>query len=144
MKPTTPIQTITGYLGRAAQTALTAPREWSRTEWDPVVDGEVEVHGTTRVREYAKLSLAVHEGSGRNRTTRWVQLRAWNLDEHPDEGRIRTARKGQRVEVEGYWEVHPYTDRETGEAREFRYVVVTSFRCRPGRWFRPGEVSRAA
>jgi len=143
MKTTNPIQTLTGYLGRDAQMALTTEREYSRVEWDPVTDGEVEIHGTTQVREYAKLSLAVHQGSGRSRGTRWVQLRAFDLDHHPDEARIRTARKGQRVEVQGYRQVHRYTD-AAGQEQEFEYFLVTSFRSRPGRRLRAGERSQAA
>ncbi|HSL84608.1 MAG TPA: hypothetical protein VLF66_17680, partial [Thermoanaerobaculia bacterium] len=141
MTTSTPTLTLRGYLGRDVQTCLTTPREYSRVQYDPVTDGEVEVHGATPLKEYAKLSIAVHRGSGRDRRTTWYELRAWNLDEHPDEGRIRTARKGQRVEVQGHWEVHRYTDRATGEEREFRYVVVTGFRCRPGRLLRAGERS---
>jgi hypothetical protein len=144
MKTTNPIQTLTGFLGRDVETALTTQREYSRVEWDPVTDGEVEIHGTTALREYAKLSLAVHQGSGRSRGTRWVQLRAFDLDHHPDEARIRTARRGQRVEVQGYLEVHRYTDRANGEEREFEYFLVTGFRPRPGRRLRAGERSSQA
>lgn len=36
---------------------------------------------------------------GSDRSTTWHQLRVWNLDDHPDEARIRAARKGHRVEV---------------------------------------------
>lgn len=143
MTTTTPTLTLTGYLGRDAEVHVTPEREWQRTAWDRVTDGEITVAGTTAPREWAKLSLAVHEGRGRNRSTRWYQLRAWQLDHHPDEARIRTARKGQRVEVQGYWETHRYTDSE-GSEREFRYVVVTSFRPRPGRLLRPEEVPRVA
>lgn len=132
MKTTTPTLTLTGYLGRDVATELTARRDWSRTFHDPVVDGPVTVEGTSEPREYAKLSMAVHEGYGRNRRTVWYQLRAWNLDQHPDEVKIRTAKKGQRVEVQGYWEAHRYTGSD-GQQREFRYLVVTSFRHRPGR-----------
>lgn len=125
--------TLTGWLGRDVEICLTARREYSRTGWDPITDGEVVFEGTSEARDYAKLSLAVHEGTGAKRTTTWYQLRAWQLDQHPDEGRIRTARKGERVEVQGYWETHTYTDSRTGEPREFRYLVVTSFRRRPGK-----------
>jgi hypothetical protein len=144
MQTSTPTLTLTGFLGRDVETQLTIPRDYSYTVNDPVIDGDVVCEGTTPVREYAKLSLAVHEGAGRDRASRWYQLRVFNLDDHPDEGRIRTARKGQRVEVQGHWEVHRYTDRATGEEREFRYVAVTSFRFRPGRLLRKGERSLAA
>ena len=125
--------TLTGWLGRDVQLALTARSEYSRTAYDPVTDGDVVYEGVSEAREYAKLSLAVHEGYGRDRKTTWYQLRAWHLDHHPDEVRIRTARKGERVEVQGYWETHSYTDSRTGRQEEFRYLVVTSFRKRPGR-----------
>jgi len=139
-----PTQTLTGYLGRNAEVRLTTPRELERTVYDPILDGEVTTAETTPVREFARLSLAVHEGHGRSRQTTWYPLRAWNLDEHPDEGRLRTARKGQRVQVEGYWESHRYTDSRTGEEREFRYLVVTSLRFRPGRLLEPRLAARAA
>ena len=140
----TPTLTLTGFLGRDAEIRSTDRSEWQRTAWDPITDGEVTMAGTRESRDWAKLSIAVHEGSGRDRRTTWYPMRAWDLDHHPDEARVRTARKGQRVEVEGYWEVHRYTDSRSGEEREFRYVVVTSFRPRPGRLLRPREVRRAA
>lgn len=133
MQKITPVLlTLTGWLGRDVETRLTARREYSRTRYDRLTDGDVVFEGTSESREFAKLSLAVHEGYGSNRTTTWHQLRAWNLDHHPDEARLRTAKKGDRVEVQGYWETHTYTDRN-GEKRQFRYLVVTSFRRRPGR-----------
>ncbi|MFW6012211.1 MAG: single-stranded DNA-binding protein, partial [bacterium] len=96
----------------------------------------------TQVREYARLSLATHEGRGRRRRTRWHQLRVQHLDRHPHEHKIRTARKGQRVEIEGFPQVHHYKDKETGEPRTFRYIEVTSFRPRPGRrLYQPGDLS---
>ena len=137
MKLSTPTLTLTGYLGHDVQIPTTTPREYSRTVTDPIIDEEIVVEGTTTAREYARLSLAVHEGTGSRRKTRWVHLRAWDLDHHPDEARLRTARKGQRVEVQGYPAVHRYKDRKTGEPREFHYIVVTSFRRRPGRLLRP-------
>ncbi len=143
MKTSTPTLTLTGYLGRDVATELTARRDWSRTFHDPVVDGEVTVEGTSEPREFAKLSMAVHQGYGSNRRTTWYQLRAWRLDQHPDELKIRTARKGQRVEVQGYWESHRYTDSQ-GQEQEFRYLVVTSFRPRPGQLLRLRESARAA
>ena len=109
----------------AGEITVTPEREWQRTSWDPITDGEIIRGGTTAPREWAKLSLAVHEGRGRNRSTRWYPIRAWQLDDHPHESRIRTARKGQRVEVQGHWETHRYTNAD-GNEREFSYVVVTS------------------
>jgi hypothetical protein len=144
MTTSTPTLTLIGFLGRDVETRLTTPRDYCRTTYDPVIDGDVVCEGTTPVREFAQLSLAVHEGSGTGRATKWYQLRAWNLDDHPDEARIRTARKGQRVEVQGYWEVHRYTDSGTGAEQEFRYLVVTSFRRRPGRLLRPRETAALA
>jgi single-stranded DNA-binding protein len=136
MKISTLTLTLTGYLGQDVEIPTTTPRDYSRAFHDPVTDGEVVIEGTTAQRDYAKLSMAVHEGSGSDRATRWVQLRAWDLDHHPHEARLRTARKGQRVEVEGFEEIHRYTDR-TGQESEFRYIVVTSFRFRPGRLLTP-------
>lgn len=134
---TTPTLTLTGHLGRDVQLCLTTPQEYSRFEVDPIIDGEVEVHRTTPVREYARLSLAVNRGHGRNRETRWYQLRVWNLDDQPFEAKVRAARKGQRVEIRGRWEEHQYTDRKTGEEKVFRYIAVDSFRTRPGKLLRP-------
>ena len=132
---TTRTLTLTGYLGRDAQIRLTTPREYRSTRYDPILDGEVVCEGETAVTEYARLSIAVHDGTGRRRTTSWYELRAWDLDHHPDERKIRTAFKGQRVAVQGFEQVHCYTDRE-GREREFRYLVVTGFRPRPGKLFR--------
>jgi single-stranded DNA-binding protein len=129
----TPTLTLTGYLGRDVEIGLTAPREYTGTTWDPIIEEMVPFEGTTRARDWAKLSLALHRSEGTRRTTEWIQLRAWDLDRHPDEARIRTARKGQRVEVQGYWETHRYTDPETARETEYRYLVVTAFRSRPGR-----------
>lgn len=56
--------TLTGWLGRDAETHLTARREYSRTAYDPVTDGDVVFEGTSEPREFAKLSVAVHEGYG--------------------------------------------------------------------------------
>ena len=130
MTTTTPTLTLTGYLGRDVETDLTAARDYTVTRYDAIIEDMVTVEGTTQPREYAKLSLAVH---GSDRSTTWHQLRVWNLDHHPDEARIRAARKGHRVEVQGYWETHRYTDARSGGQEEFRYLVVTSFRFRPGR-----------
>ena len=58
--------TLTGWLGRDVQLALTARSEYSRTAYDPVTDGDVVYEGISEAREYAKLSLAVHEGYGRD------------------------------------------------------------------------------
>lgn len=133
MTTTTPTLTLTGYLGRDVETHLTAAREYSGTRYDAIIEDMVTYEGTTEPREYAKLSLAVHGSDG---GTTWYQLRAWNLDHHPDEAKIRAARKGHRVEVQGHWESHRYTDARTGGQEEFRYLVVTSFRFRPGRLLR--------
>jgi len=142
MTTSTPTRTLTGYLGRDARTCLTTPRDYQRTVYDPILDDHVTTEETIPIREYARLSLAVHTGHGRHRFTTWYQLRAWNLDDHPDEARLPTARKGQRVEVQGYPEEHRYTDTRTGEEKIFRYLVVTSLRFRPGRLLRP-KLSRA-
>jgi hypothetical protein len=56
---------------------------------------------------------------------------------------VRAARKGQRIEIQGRWEEHRYTDRKTGEEKVFRYITVTSFRTRPGKLLRP-KLSAAA
>ena len=141
MTTSTPTLTLIGFLGKDVELRLTTPRDFTHTVFDPIIEEDVVCEGTTPVREFATLSLAVHQGSGSNRTTKWHQLRVWNLDQHPDEARIRTARKGQRVEVQGHWDIHRSTDSTTGEQREFRHLVVTSFRPRPGRLLRKGERS---
>jgi single-stranded DNA-binding protein len=141
--PNTPTLTLTGHLGRDVQCCLTTPKEYTRMRLDPVIEEEIEVEETTPVREYARLSLAVNEGLGRSRRTTWHQLRVWNLDDQPFEAKVRAARKGQRVEIQGRWEEHRYTDRKTGEEKVFRYITVTSFRTRPGKLLRP-KLSAAA
>jgi hypothetical protein len=141
--PNTPTLTLTGHLGRDVQCCLTTPKEYTRMRLDTVIEEEVEVEETTPVREYARLSLAVNEGDGRRRETRWCQLRVWNLDDQPFEAKVRAARKGQRIEIQGRWEEHRYTDRKTGEEKVFRYITVTSFRTRPGKLLRP-KLSAAA
>jgi len=144
MTTSTPTITFTGHLGRDAQIRLTTAREYERTLYDPILDDHVTLDEVTPVRDYASLSLAVHQGRGTNRSTTWYQLRAWDLDDHPDERRLRAAHKGQRVEVQGYPEEHRYTDTRTGEERVFRYLVVTSFRPVPGKLLRPRITARAA
>jgi single-stranded DNA-binding protein len=141
--PNTPTLTLTGHLGRDVQCCLTTPKEYTRMTIDPILEEEVEVEETTPVREYARLSLAVNEGLGRSRRTTWHQLRVWNLDDQPFEAKVRAARKGQRIEIQGRWEEHRYTDRKTGEEKVFRYITVTSFRTRPGKLLRP-KLSAAA
>jgi hypothetical protein len=133
----TPTLTLTGHLGRDVQCCLTTPKEYTRMTTDPILEEEVEVEETTPVREYARLSLAVKVRQGGTSWTRWCQLRVWNLDDHPNEAKVRAARKGQRVEIKGRWEEHRYTDRRTGEEKVFEYITVTSFRTRPGKLLRP-------
>ena len=132
-------QTLTGYLGRDVKVQILPEKEYIRTVPDEIADGEVTVHHTTPTREFATVSLAVHENTPRGRKTSWKTLRAWDLDSHPNEGAIRTARKGQRVTIDAYPEEHRYTDSESGEEKVFRYLVITSFRRTPGRLLRPAR-----
>jgi hypothetical protein len=143
--PNTPTLTLTGHLGRDVQCCLTTPKEYTRMRLDPVIEEEIEVEETTPVREYARLSLAVkvQQRGHQSHWTRWYQLRVWNLDDQPFEAKVRAARKGQRIEIQGRWEEHRYTDRKTGEEKVFRYITVTSFRTRPGKLLRP-KLSAAA
>jgi hypothetical protein len=143
MRTSTPTLQLTGYLGHDAEIRFTTPRTVTRTVYDPILDDQVVTEFETPVREYARLSIAVHTGYGRNRRTTWYQLRGWDLDHHPDEARLRTARKGQRVEVEGYWKSHRYTDSRTGEEKVFTYLYVTTLRFRPGKLLQP-RLARAA
>ena len=140
MTTTTPTITLIGYLGRDSEVCLTTPRDYSHEVHDPVADMMIVREGTTEVREYAKLSLAVHEGSG---GPTWYQLRAWNLDDHPDEGRLRIAKKGQRVEVTGFPAEFHFTA-DDGEPKVFRYLDVQTFSFKRGsyrarKFFTPQE-----
>lgn len=131
MTSTPQILKLTGYLGQDVEVKHTKPRDYVASYRDPILDGEfVTRERTTTIRDYACVDLAVHDGFGSKRTTKWYHLRAWDLDHHPDELRLRTAKKGQLVEVEGYEVIHRYKHKQSGEMREFRSINVTSFRIR--------------
>ena len=90
-----------------------------------------QIRTTRSGRDYALLSLAVHERTGGARCTRWQKLVVWNVDQL-DRIQARICRKGDRVWTQGHHETFTY--HRAGQARSLERFIVEDLRIlRPRR-----------
>ena len=120
MTTRTPQVHLFGNLGGDPETKTLPGRTFNREVYDAILDDAVEKEYTTRDRELLVASLAVNyrteDGTIR---TRWIRL----VDH---QNLLQLRRKGDRLRVDGFFRDRQYNDRNTGELKTIRELIVTA------------------
>ena len=109
-----------GNLGGDPETKTLPGRTITREVYDALIDDAVEKEYTTPDREILVASLAVNYKTGDGTLkTRWHRL----VDH---QHLLQLRRKGDRIRVDGYFRDRQYNDRNTGELKTIRELIVTA------------------
>lgn len=122
MKKTTATEpqrfTLYGNLGDDPKPHSIPAKTFTKTVYDEILDDAVEREFTYPERNFLTYSVAT--GGYEDKPLRWIYCVDW-------EGNAFRARKGDRLELQGYFEERSYVDKD-GEVKTVRQLVVESCR----------------
>jgi single-stranded DNA-binding protein len=113
------IFTFYGNLGGDPERRTIAEKEVTRFVYDPITDGPIEKTWTRPEINFLTFSIAT--GGYDDVPLVWHNCVDW-------EGLAVRARKGDQVEIEGYFEDRTFIDKKTGYPKTVRQIVVQKFR----------------
>ncbi len=116
-----PIFTVYGNMGSDPTERTIEARTCTKTVFNPVIDGPEE--RTWEQPEINFLTFSVATGGYDDKPLVWIPCVDWD-------GFALRSRKGDQVEVNGYFEFRTYTDKRSGQEKTIRQLVVTNFRIR--------------
>jgi len=118
-KTTTPSVTIYGNVGNDPEPLHFEARTDVANFYDPIVDDMVEKSITIPASSAMRFSVAVNYKDGEEERTRWI-----NVFDPEELAGQRLVRKGDRVKITGYFRTRQGIDKQTGEPREYRNLVL--------------------
>lgn len=89
------------------------------TVYDPIIDDMVEKQISISAGSATRFSVAVNYKDGEVDRTRWI-----NVFDPEELATKNLVRKGDRVKITGYFRKRQGTDKQTGEAKEFRNFIL--------------------
>ncbi len=110
--------TLYGNLGADPEGRSIPAKILTKMVYDEVTDGPVEIQYTRKERNF--LTYSVASGGYEDKPLRWTWCVDW-------EGCAFRARKGDRLELFGYFEIRTYIDKQ-GESKTIRQFVVENSR----------------
>jgi len=115
------IFTVYGNMGGDPDQRTLEAKTYTKNVYNPVIDGPEERTWTQPEINFLTFSIAT--GGYDDKPLVWISCVDW-------EGLAFRARKGDQVEVTGYFEFRTYTDKRDGQEKTVRQIVVTNFRIR--------------
>ena len=115
------IFTVYGNMGGDPEARTIEARTYTKSVYNPVIDGPEERTWTQPEINFLTFSIAT--GGYDDKPLVWLPCVDWD-------GLAFRARKGDQVEVTGYFEFRTYTDKKDGQEKTVRQIVVTNFRIR--------------
>jgi single-stranded DNA-binding protein len=123
MKTTTTTEpkrfTLYGNLGDDPKAHTIPAKTFTKMVYDEIIDDAVEKEFTYEERHFLTYSVAT--GGYDDKPTRWIYCVDW-------EGCAFRARKGDRLELYGYFEERSYIDKNSNEVKTIRQFVVENSR----------------
>jgi len=122
-KTNNPSVTIYGNVGNDPETITFEARTEIVTVYDPTIDDLVEKPISIPAGSAMRFSIAVNYKDGDEQKTRWVSV--FDPESLASKNLVR---KGDRVKVTGYFRTRQGTDKQTGEPKEYRNLILQDLR----------------
>ena len=119
-KPNNPSVTIYGNVGNDPETITFDARTDIVTVYDPTIDDLVEKPISIPAGSAMRFSVAVnYKDNDGGQQTRWIKV--FDPESLASKNLVR---KGDRVKITGYFRTRQGTDKQTGEPKEYRNLVL--------------------
>ena len=123
-KSNNPSVTIYGNVGNDPETITFEARTEVVTVYDPTIDDLAEKPISIPAGSAMRFSVAVnYKGEDGEQQTRWI-----NVFDPEELAAKNLVRKGDRVKITGYFRTRQGTDKQTGEPREYRNLILQELR----------------